>query len=320
MPETPFLLVLGCRRSGTTLLGTMFDCHPAVAMAHEARFPATMAARRGRYESPGGFDAATFVGDLRGEPGFGRMDLDPAAVAEALAAAPVAGYPDAIRRVFSLYADERGKTRYGDKMPGYVLHVASLAGLFPEARFVHIIRDGRDVALSLVELWFSERGVGQAAMFWKRRVSAGRAAGRRLAPGRYREVRYEDLVGRPEDTLPELCEFAGVDFDEQMLKFFQRGDEVVARTGNPELHQRLLLPPTSGLRNWRSQMEQGDRAVFEALAGDLLGELGYERSVPALPLGARVGAARSWAGWQASRLAAHLPARARRDPRRSPDA
>jgi hypothetical protein len=312
VPETPFLFVIGCRRSGTTLLGTIFDSHPVMAMAHEARFPATMAGQRRRYESTTGFDARTFLSDLQRESGFRRMNLDPTAVHEALAQPPVTSYPAAIHRVFSVYAGGQAKQRYGDKMPGYVLHLPLLAELFPEAGFIHIIRDGRDVALSLVDLWFSERGVGQAAMFWKGRVEAGRAAGKVLGPSRYQEVRYEDLVDRPEEMVPRLCRFAGLDFDEQMLRFFQRGDEVVARTGNPELHQRLLLPPTSGLRDWRLQMEKDDLAVFEALAGNLLGDLGYERAAPVLPLGTKVGAARSWAGWQWSRAEAHLPARVRR--------
>jgi hypothetical protein len=312
MPETPLVFIIGCRRSGTSLLGTIFDSHPAMAMAHEARFPATMAGRRDRYELPTGFDVATFLGDLRREGGFRRMNLDPTVVQDALARPPVTTYADAIRRVFSTYALAQGKRCYGDKMPGYVLHLPSLAELFPEARFIHIIRDGRDVALSLVDLWFAERGVGQAAMFWKRRVEAGRSGGRRLGPSRYQEVRYEDLVEHPEETVPRLCEFAGLGFDEQMLKFFQRGDEVVARTGNPELHQRLLLPPTSGLRDWRSQMGRGDLAMFEVLAGNLLSNLGYERATSHVALGARVDAARSWAGWQWERLVTQLPNPVRR--------
>lgn len=276
-------------------------------MAHEARFVASCAHHLRRYRTKSSFDPSRLVSDLVGQPGLRRLGLDPAELHELLAVPPADDYSDAVRRIFATYASRRDKDRYGDKMPGYVLHVALLARLFPEARFIHIIRDGRDVALSLTDLWFARQGVGEAALFWKRRVRAGRTAGRRLGPERYREVRYEDLIADPRPVVGALCEFADLAFEPGMLEFFHRGDEVVARTGKPELHQGLLLPPTTGLRDWRSQMGDDDVAMFEAVAGDLLSELGYERAVPERSPGVGWPAAKVRLGWGWRRARSRLP-------------
>jgi hypothetical protein len=182
--------------------------------------------------------------------------------------------------VFSLYASCRGKPRYGDKTPVYVLTMPMLAALFPEARFVHVIRDGRNVALSLMEMEHGPRELAQAALYWKRHVRRGRRAGAQLGPSRYREVRYEDLLGRPDDAVAELCRFLNLDVDPSMLRYFERANELTDRFTDHQLraHRHLALPPTVGLRDWRDQLSADDVVVVEALVGDLLGELGYERA------------------------------------------
>ncbi|MGI9118545.1 MAG: sulfotransferase family protein [Acidimicrobiales bacterium] len=315
--EAPFLFIVGCRRSGTTLLRTIFDSHPAMAVSHEAHFVAPMGARRRRYHKPDGLDVEGLIDDLMADSEFPRMDLDAPSLRDALNLAGVRTYPDAVRCIFSLYAHRQGKDRYGDKMPGYVLRLPLLARLFPEARFVHVIRDGRDVCLSLTELWFKDRGLGEAALFWKRRVVVGRRAGRRLGPHRYREVRYEDLVDDPVGTVKSLCHFLDLEPDEGMLLYPERGEDVARATGYPELHPRLSLPPTKGLRDWRRDMTSSDQVLFETLAGGLLGELGYERTLTRSPLRTRLGGAWWWLRWQGRRGAFHGSRLARRTTQRA---
>lgn len=304
MAPAMFPMFVGSGRSGTTVFRNIFDSHPDFAMTHEAHFVAPMAQRRKLYESDG-FQAARFVDDLYTNSNFVRQGLERVAVEERLAAEKVDGFAAAVRSVFALYAAERGKTLYGDKTPGYVNHIELLGSIFPEAKFVHIIRDGRDVALGYLDRdeW-GPSTVAEAALYWKSRVSRGRSGGASLGPARYLEVRYEDLVDEPEKTTQRVCEFIGLDYRDEMLRFHERGAEFIATSNTPDAFAGLAKPVTKGMRDWRTQMASDDVALFEAIAGDLLGSLGYERLHGTPSPALRGKALMAGLGWQAKRLQA----------------
>ncbi len=302
----PFPFLVGCGRSGTTLLRAMVDSHPEVAIPDEVAFIIRYGRphRAVQYGWPRRFDAAACADLIVADSSFRRWSLPETEVRAALADPPPASFAQLVRRLYALVAASKGKSRYADKTPMHVLHLRRLAQLFPEARFVHVIRDGRDVALSYQSVGWGPTTVSEAAVRWRRSVRRGRHDGQRLGPARYCEIRYEDLVVDPERVLRELCPFLGLEWDDSMLRYRDRADAVIAATRFPDAHQRLLLPPTSGLRNWRKEMPPKDVEGFEAIAGDLLDELGYGRAGgrPSLPrrLSSRGrivvdGASRSWA-------------------------
>jgi hypothetical protein len=304
----PFVLIVGRGRSGTTLLQAMLDAHPDMAIPPESHLLVGLIQRRGRYEARGGFHVDRFLADLEPHYGFRRWDLPSAAVATELRHGPPADTADAARRLWRCYARRHGKSRYGDKTPINVMHIPSLARFLPEARFVHIIRDGRDVTLSYLEQSFGAESLLEAAYRWRRDVRTGRRDGAALGAGRYLEIRYETLVEDPERVLPELCDFVDLSFDPRMLEYSRHRGRVLAPKIRPA-HERLALPPTKGLRDWRRDMRPQDLATFEAVAGDLLSELGYERAVPrpsaATALAARVGLLRVHARRAVWRLRGH---------------
>ena len=298
----PFLFIVARGRSGTTLLRAMFDAHPDMAIPNESHFVVQFAKRRSRYETPGGFDLDRFTDDLFRHWAFRRWDVPASFVREQCESARPDDYAAAVRGLYAAYARHHGKTRYGDKTPSYVLSIDLLAALFPEARFVHLIRDGRDVALSYLDTDFGSRTLPQAAIYWDRFVRAGRASGMRLGPTRYREIRYEDLVREPATVLTSLCSFAGLPFDARMLRYHERAHTWASGLSHREHHRNLHKPPTAGLRDWRRDLSRKDVQVFEALAGDLLAELGYERSANGIGLGVSFTAARLRMSTQARRV------------------
>ncbi|HWH36066.1 MAG TPA: sulfotransferase [Acidimicrobiales bacterium] len=298
----PFAFLVGRGRSGTTLLRAILDSHPQLAIPDETHFLVGMAGMRDRFELGGGFCVGAFVDDLVARPGFASFGLSPGEVRRHLEAAPPLDYAAAVRAVFACYAASRGKTRYGDKTPLHVLHLPELARTFSDARFVHIIRDGRDVALSYLDVPWGAESVEEAAFLWKRAVETGRRDGRALGPQRYLEVRYEDLVDDPEGTVRQLCRFLELDFDPAMLRYYERAGEVAATMGRPETRTGLYRPPTKGLRDWRRQMEPGDVARFELIAGDLLATLGYGRASCGAGVGVRLGAGGRWLAVQGGRV------------------
>lgn len=232
---------------------------------------------RSRYETPQGFASHIFINDLLAQPAFRRWKLPEEELRAALLEQPY-DYADAVRRVFALYARRQGKPRYGDKTAVHVLSIAVLARLFPEARFVHIIRDGRDVALSWLDTgWdFGPETVEEAALYWRYHVGRGRRAGQQLGHSRYTEVTYERLIANPASTIEELCHFLSLEFHTDMLTPPTADSAVMAEIPRPKQHQNLLLPMTAGLRDWRRQMSAEDVRTFEGIAGPQLHELGYE--------------------------------------------
>ena len=279
----------------------MLDSHPMVAVPDEAPWLVRVARDRAGLERDGRLQTDAFVHRLWQDRTFRRWHLTEDAVRSALAANSSATFSDGVRLVYGLYASSKGKTRYADKTPWAVMHISLLAGLFPEAVFVHVIRDGRDVALSYLDAGFGPPSLEMGALEWRRYVGEGRRAGLALGPERYREVRYEELAASPDATVRDLCPFLGLDFDESMLRYFERADEVVGSMPHPHARRNVFLPPTSGLRDWRTTLTDRQAEVFTALAGPLLHELRYEAGPQPSPR-ARVAAAGARARWWLHRL------------------
>lgn len=257
----------------------MLDSHPVMAVPPESFFITALAERRSTYERSEEFDLEAFTGELTAYYWFQFWEIPAEEVSEALQASRPDSYADAVRAVYSLYASRQGKSRYADKTPEYVHDLPVLAELFPESCFIHIVRDGRDVALSFLEMDFRPHGAAEAALLWRQRVEAARAMGRRLPPERYQELSYEEFAADPERTLDVVCKLVGLEPDAAMLDYPVRAWDVVASDGGPERHPGIFLPPTEGLRDWRTQMAPRDLEVFELIAGGLLEELGYERAI-----------------------------------------
>ena len=176
--------------------------------------------------------------------------------------------------MFSASARKKGKSRWGDKTPCHVLDVARLASDFPEAQFIHVIRDGRDVAASMIKAGWT-LDARTAARLWKTRVEAGRAAGAALGAGRYREVRFEALVARPEDALRQLCLWVDIDYTPSMLRYYETAESRIVPQ-HAQFHRLLSRPPdASRALAWPRDLPRREVADFEAAAGELLATLGY---------------------------------------------
>jgi hypothetical protein len=277
----------------------MLDHHPDLAVANDSHF-IPLAVR----DVPVGVDpplTAELVEWVRTYRRFHRLGLTDQQVDEAAGCAST--YAGFVGALYATYARVRGKRWGGEKTPDYVKRLPRLHGLFPHARNIHIIRDGRDVALSARE-WATEgKGPGKlalwddepvavCALWWSSMVALGRRDGAALGGGAYREVGYERLVADPESELAALAAFLGLPDSTAMASFH----EGRTRPAPGRSAKNAWLPPTPGLRSWQSAMPPRELNLFEALAGDLLAELGYELSgVPPSAEVARVArAAREW--------------------------
>jgi hypothetical protein len=286
----PPLFITGYKRSGTTLLGTIVDRHPEIAIFMESGFmprfyyaqvafwPLTRESNRVRLAKAIATHPRSIVNG---------MEVDEAAVARA-AEPRLASVLDG---VMCRWALGRGASRWGDKHPGYLSKLPVLKRMFPDARFVHIYRDGRDVLLSVRRLMRWRPWDGNAARVardWERTLARARRWGQGN-PDAYLEVRYEELIRDPGPVVRRVAEFAGLDFDPVML---ETTDEAAL---NPALATWEEVNTTINAQNvakWTTKMDPGDLATFEYLAGERLREFGYPLSEHTLD-----GAGRRQARW-----------------------
>jgi len=296
----------------------MLDRSPDIAIPDESFFVPLLARRHGRT-----IDAGRFLDDVARIPTIAAWGVRIDDVRPRVRSGMATG--DAIAMIFEANAERHGKPRWGDKTPMYMRHLPLLERLFPGAQYVHLVRDGRDAALSFLEMpegtftrtWAHPTTPAQFSCPWRKEVSAARALGRRVGDGRYHEVLYEDLVADPERTVASICRYGGIQFEPEMLAYAGAVDV------SDKPHQlRLRRPPTPGVRSWREDMSARDVAAFEAVAGELLDELGYE--VTSSRSSVRAPVTRAWydarlAAWNASAsLVQRSPLWRRRHPRLSP--
>ncbi|WJW74448.1 sulfotransferase [Thiohalobacter sp. IOR34] len=272
------LFIVGAARSGTTLLQYMLRSHPALSLpTAESHFIIPFQQRRGDYprlEDVAGMRRLLrdiyqarrrfFDEDLHG------LEFEPDAVAETLHARGCHTLPEVIAGIFQLNAEHEGKARWGDKTPYYILHLDTLLQMFPDAQVVHIVRDGRDCALSMLERRWDLQifNTYHAGYLWDRYVRAGRDFGERH-PECYFELRYEDLLDEPHGIMRSLCAFLDIEFSESLIEFRKSK----AEGGRTPLLQRPLQKANQA--KWRQRMSRRQIAIFEAMAGESLERFGY---------------------------------------------
>lgn len=272
MTDEP-IFVVGSPRSGTTMLRDALRSHSRLTFPPES---GVLAHLYRRHRDPTTDRAARrLAADLLGSAWIAawKLDLTPADLEQHRS------FGGVVCELYGAWARREGKARWGDKTPLYVTELPTILRIFPSAKIVHIIRDGRDVACSLRRQPWGPTNVYTAALLWRRAVETGRAAGKLLGPSVYRELRYEALVATPEPELRALCGFLGERFEPSLLCL----DRILPPPGWtppwPPHQAEAIDSSTAGI--WRTVMSSDDRAVFEAVAGDVLAALGY-------PVGKRV--------------------------------
>ena len=281
MPSDRPVFVVGCPRSGTTMLQLMLHAHPRIALP-ESRF--VLPAYDHRHE----------FGDLRDPQRrrdlgrwitrthqFGDLGLDEERVIDAIVGAPPT-LGSAIGTVFRLYAGRFGKPRWGDKSTTYLRHLPQLLRLFPDAQVITIMRDGRDCVASFKEAPWCRADLTQMIGYWAQAADASLRAARRYGPDTYHVVRYEDLVAEPETHLRTICRFLGEEYDPAMARPHDVAE--VAVPAYEAWHTRTRQAVTAErISSWRERLTQAEIERCEAFFGSRLSQFGYPPVMSPLP-------------------------------------
>ena len=190
---------------------------------------------------------------------------------------------DFLRILMETIAHKQGVNRWAESTPLHLLYLPLIKKLIPEALIVHIIRDGRDVAVSLDRIgwikawpWDRKRKLLVPAIFWRWIVSKGRRYGSKMGAD-YLEVHYEDLVNNPRETLSRIGKFIDQDLDYDRIQKNAQGSLVDPNSSFRGDGQEKESNPVG---RWKTLLSETEAAQVESVIGDLLQETGYERVTP----------------------------------------
>jgi protein-tyrosine sulfotransferase len=260
------IVIGGTPRSGTTLIRRTLDRHPAICCGPES--------------------SIFLPGAVRVGPVAAGFEMEEGALHAMLAASPSQGaFIDAFA---SRYRLARGRRRWAEKTPLNVRYIDWILERFPEARFVHVIRDGRDVVCSMRQhpdrrwvdgAWEKVHrplSLDQYARRWVLDTEAGIA--HRGHP-RYLEVRYEDLVQDPVSVLGDLLDDLGETLDPAILVEPDTGtsasDAAAPQMASGTRHHAGTAISTRSMGRWRTDLTPEERALVQGIAGATLTRLGY---------------------------------------------
>jgi Sulfotransferase family len=300
--NSPFFIV-GAGRSGTTLLRLMLVGHSRIDIPPETWWIEPLVHRLPLTEPLTRSQAASAVAIMTGDYRWPDMDIAPQQLQEWVDALDRPKLVDVINLVYAYHLRRSGKPRFGDKTPKYCQIVPELLKLYPDASFIHLIRDGRDVAISWIELGWDR--YYQPDFEWKcatRRMQSY-AGGLR---DRILDVRYEQLVARPEAELRRICQFLGEEFEPDMLHPDQRTNLVPERERG--IHQRLKQPiRQDSTAVWRRKLRGWECFAMEACLYRDLHRLGYRLRFAGTPWRPALAATGSILGLSAPLLRRVIP-------------
>jgi hypothetical protein len=257
----------------------MLHAHPNVAIPPETRYVMSMYWRRSQ------------LGDLREprvreelaraivedpETRFRFVGVDGQAVIDQIVEEGIT-LGSAFGVVYREYARKFGKARWGDKRPAYYAFIDELDNLFPDAQFIHLVRDPRACVESLKrQEWYPDEA-GPCLAAWVHAVRSARRSGTKLGPQRYLEVRYEDLVSDPEKTSRQVCDFLEEPFSEEMIR-----PELITDQVNPaHYQQRRQIQEgvnTATVEAWATRLPPNEIALIDRVARRWMAEFGYAPS------------------------------------------
>jgi len=307
---SPSIFIVGCPRSGTTLLQRIVEANSQVAMVPELFWVTDQVRSKGGLKLQQPLTEQMVFGLIEHRR-FPQLGMSPTDFRNLFSSG--SSFGDFVSAIFDSYGNQKRKRFVGNKTPDYVQNISELHARWPAARFVHLIRDGRDVSLSIMNWKKADRTTGRyipfqqdplstTALYWKRKVMLGQQAGRALPPELYYEMRYESLIRDIETECRNLCNFLQIPHEDGMTRFYEnRPDTEKAR------NTKSWMPVTKGLRDWRTQMTPDDVERFEAVAGDLLEELGYERSIRQMSTETKNHAAKVLSLFTAALCSVHKP-------------
>ncbi len=288
------IFIVGANRSGTTLLRLILNAHPNLAIPEEVvYFGSSLAGVPiGRWRDPGLTKEAytSFVMQFLDNNCQPLGDIDRDELLDTILEEGPADFRRPYQCVLEAWAGRQGKSRWGEKTPGNLFYADIIHEMFPDARFIHLVRDPRAGVSSMLGTSFFPNDVVFNALGRAKFMTEGRALLERHVPAEQRFLlRYEDIVAAPEPTIRALCDFLGEAFEPAMMDFHEGASKFMKKEAATDFNAAATRPISADMRDkWRSKLDTADIAKIQAVCRQPMSEFGYELEPATLGLADRI--------------------------------
>lgn len=225
------IIIVGCERSGTTMLRLILCSHKNIAIPPQTKYIKKLYKRRlkfGNLSKPKNRQKLQdwFYNNHDKRTKLIDLEIDKNDIQNKL---KIAGksFGAFLSAILKLYSQKEGKQRWGDKHPYYIKYLLQLFKLFPDAQVIHIIRDGRDAVASLKKMpWWKDNSI-YAMLNWQEAIRKGIKARKKYSSDRYMEIHYEEIIENPSESVKRVCEFLNEDYSDALLDFNQIADKAI---------------------------------------------------------------------------------------------
>jgi hypothetical protein len=264
----PCVFILGCDRSGTTLVQKMLTSHSQLHITYETGYAAMVR----HLHRPKNFEPC--LKEVAGFPQFTGVDID--GLREDIQSQGAVDFADLTALVYRRIAALNGKSRWGDKTPAYTRYVLNLAMMFPAAQFIHVVRDPRAVAVSWLPTNWGPNTYWHSGRWWADAVGLATVDLEVLEPWRACTIRFEDVVREPEQTMRVVCDFLELDWDPQVLNTKARDQVKLPSKQDEKLHEKTRRAvDAERADSWR-QIDPRKLRHLEAACWELMQFYHYE--------------------------------------------
>jgi len=267
------IFIVGTQRSGTTLLRLILNAHSQISIPEEATFLMPLLKRK-YFERPiSGSELRSFVNYLSLNPQFKLWNYDISSLISSLSQKDTITLRELLDELFSSYSRSQGKKIWGDKTPSFFRKIDILYSLFPNAKFIHIIRDGRDVFDSWRKMDPSKNNAAVVALDWCYKLFTIEKSFVKIPSDKKITIRYEDLLENPEQVVKLLCKLIDIKYESNMLNFYRTSNKYIGSH-----HSKLIFQPINKYNRfkWKKTLSLNEAESFTLIAKYYLKKYNYE--------------------------------------------
>ena len=270
------IFIVGCERSGTTILRLMLNEHSRIALPPQTKFSRKLYKRRLMFgdllKKKNRKKVIKWMLERKSNTKLTDLQLKDRLLVQIWEKCATLG--DMIATIFQQYSLNRNKPRWGDKRPYYIRYIAQLLRLYPDARIIHVIRDGRDCVASLKRMPWWKKSTIYSMLNWRHAIRMGSNAGN-VHKGQFMEIRYEDLINEPESQLRHICEFLDEPYEPAMMNFHLNAEQNIPEYKRP-WHYRTSKPLSAKfIGQWREELSENEVHLLEWCARKELKKWNY---------------------------------------------